>query len=159
LTKEALLDELSDFDSTELQAAVQAARALRQARAERFYFLHFLFGQQMNLDKWQETGECMITMELTELTMNPANMVHGGVLALLCDNAMGLASHLQMNRPGVTVSLSVQYHKPAKGTRLTAKARILSYGSQLSGAACEILDDEARLVASGTGTFYHQRPR
>lgn len=159
MTKEELLLQLASLDESELAVAWQAAQALRQARADRFYFLHYLFGETFDIEHWEKTRECVVTIELTELAMNPAHMAHGGVLALLCDNAMGLASYLQANRPGVTVSLSVQYHKPARGTKLIAKATILSAGSRLQAARCDIVDDEGRLVASGTGTFYHQKER
>lgn len=147
---------LADYDEAELQAGLKAAQALREARADHFYFLHYFFGETVDLANWEAAGECTVTIDLNELTMNPVQMAHGGVLALLADNAMGLASHLKANRPGVTVQMSVQYHKPARGAKLIAKAQIVSTGRRLYTAKCEIFDDQGTLVASGTGTFYHQ---
>jgi len=159
MTKEEILAELEDFAEAELRVALHAAKSLKAARDEQFYFLHSFFRETFDVERWAETGECVVTMPQDELIWNPANMVHGGVLAVLCDNAMGLAAHLASGRPGVTVDLGVKYHKPARGKNLRATASVLSCGSTLVAARCQIHDERGTLVASGTGTFYHRRAR
>ncbi|MCY0901405.1 MAG: PaaI family thioesterase [Firmicutes bacterium] len=159
MTKEEMLAELGDFGDDELRVALHAGRALKAARDQQFYFLHSFFRETFDMERWEETGECVVAMPQDELVWNPGGMVHWGVLAFLCDNAMGLASHLASGRPGVTVDLGVKYHKPARGKILRATASVLSCGSTLVAARCQIHDERGTLVASGTGTFYHRRAR
>lgn len=157
MNKAELLAELNDFTEAELAIALRAAKALQTARAESFYFMHYFLDETFEVSHWDAKGECTITMPLTEVGMNPGRMAHGGVLALLCDNAMGLACHLQSERSGVTVELSVHYHKPARGKMLQATGRVISAGVQLLTAHCEVRDEHETLVATGMGTFYHKK--
>ncbi|WP_235587160.1 PaaI family thioesterase [Ferroacidibacillus organovorans] len=159
MEKSELLKALEDYDARDLEIALRAADANRRARTGELYFLHHLFEEQFDWGAAAEKGEIEITLPINLLVMNPGKMVHGGVLALLCDNAMGIASHARAMRDGVTVELTVRYHKPARGTKLRAVGRVVSAGSQVNSTQCEIYDDEGQLVTSASGTFYHKKPR
>jgi acyl-CoA thioesterase len=154
LDREALLRELAGFDEDALRAAVQAARAVEATRREGFYFLHHFFEEKRDLT---DPRRPVLMLPITDRVMNPGQMVHGGVTAFLCDNAMGMASALEKGRPGVTLEMTVRYHKPGRGRCLMATGELVHTGSILNSARCEVRDDQGNLVASASGTFYHRR--
>ena len=92
---------------------------------------------------------------LREAHCNSRGFVHGGVIATLADNAMGLscvACH-----PGVkgalTVSLNVDYVATAKlGQWLQIAPRVLKAGSSLSFADALITAD-TEIIARASATF------
>ncbi|MBX6352514.1 MAG: PaaI family thioesterase [Thermoflavifilum sp.] len=153
LDRAALLAELSEADDEALRLAVQAARAVQQTR-HGFYFLHHFFEEGRDLS---DPRRPVVTLPVTPWLMNPGGMVHGGVTAFLCDNAMGMASALEKGRPGVTLEMSVRYHKPGRGERLIATGELVHAGSLLNSARCEVRDEHGTLIASASGTFYHRR--
>ena len=156
MTKEELLRQLADFNEEELEAAVQAAIAAKKAREEGFYFLHHFFQQ----DRFNEgINDYGVKIPINSLVMNPNDMVHGGVIAFLADNAMGFASYMEKKRPGVTLDLNVRYLKPGRGKQLTAIGEVVSSGSLFNSLRTDIMDETGMLVATATGAFYHRKPK
>ncbi|UOF89446.1 PaaI family thioesterase [Fodinisporobacter ferrooxydans] len=155
LTREEMLQALQEFETEDLEKALQAAQASKLAREEQFYFLHYFLQEERIEDT--ENNQAVLTIPITDMTLNPIQMVHGGVTALLCDNAMGYASFLKAKRSGVTLNLNVQYHKPGLGKYLIAKADVIAEGSQMNGTRCEVRNETGTLVASATATFYHRK--
>ena len=153
MSKEELLNQLQDFDEAELQVALQAATALRKTKTEGLYFLHHFLQEDRVQDENNNHG---VTIPISPLVMNPINMVHGGVTALLADNAMGFASFMEKQRPGVTLDLNVHYHKPGRGQQLRAIGEIVSVGALFNSMRTEVRDETGILVATATGTFYHR---
>jgi uncharacterized protein (TIGR00369 family) len=153
MTKEELLRKLTEFEQEDLAVALKAAQAAKCARTEGLYFLHYFFEEER---VEESVGQSLVTIPVTELVMNQAKMLHGGVTAFICDNAMGMASYMEKGRPGVTLDLSVRYHKPGKGARLIARGVVVSAGSRINSARCEVRDEQGTLVATATGSFYHQ---
>jgi uncharacterized protein (TIGR00369 family) len=153
MSKEELLQELANFDQSDLEIALKAARASKLEREEGFYFLHYFFEEDRDTD----SNEAIITMPIQPIIHNPLHMVHGGVTAFLCDNVMGYASLMEAQRPGVTLEMSVRYHKPGRGKYLRARAEVVSKGSQLNSTVCQVRDDNGTLIATASGTFYHKK--
>lgn len=156
MTKEELLEMLSEFDGEDLQVALQAAHAARKTRAKGLYFLHHFFEERRFEAEEKGWG---VKIPISSLVMNPGQMVHGGVTAFLADNAMGMASFMEKQRPGVTLDLSVRYHRPARGNHLTALGQVVSAGSLVNSMRAEIRDDTGLLVATSTGSFYHRKAK
>ncbi|MCL6515932.1 PaaI family thioesterase [Alicyclobacillus sp.] len=156
MTRQELLAELARLSDEDLAVALQAGRAREKARQRGTYFLHH-FLQERRVEG--EDGRAVITIPVSDLVMNPGGMVHGGITALLCDNAMGMASYMEKRRPGVTVEMTVRYHRPGRGDRLVASGEVLSAGALLNSARCEVRDEDGTLVATATGTFYHRQSR
>ncbi len=156
MSKEELLRHLADFNEDELQVAVQAAAAAKKSREDGFYFLHHFLQQDRFSTGDNDYG---VKIPVTSLVMNPIDMVHGGVIAFLADNAMGFASHMEKNRPGVTLDLNVRYHKPGRGKQLTAIGEVVSSGSLFNSLRSEVRDETGMIVATATGAFYHRRPK
>lgn len=151
--REALIAELAAFDESDLEMALYAAKASKRTRErkDRSYFLHEFLGEHRRV----EDGQATLTLDVKDWMMNPVNILHGGVMAFLCDNTLGMASYLNQQRPGVTVDLNVRYHLPVTSGVITGRGSVVSSGSRINSARGEVFDDAGRLVASATGTFYH----
>jgi uncharacterized protein (TIGR00369 family) len=87
---------------------------------------------------------------------NPAGIVHGGYISLVCDDAAGLAaaSFGERFRPPVTLDLHVSFLRPAHiGERYTVRGTVAHRGSQRVLADASILDGQQRLIARAQATF------
>ena len=75
-------------------------------------------------------------LDLGEGHTNRHGVMHGGIGALLLDNAMGATASLTVDETGrtpfLTVSLTTQFLAPARaGGRVTATARVTGGGASL----------------------------
>ena len=107
-------------------------------------------------------GEDSIEISATwreEWVVNPdRRYTHGGVLAALVDLTADWALVSKMGRPAPTVDMRVDYHRAAMPGDLTAKGRIVKYGSQFSVCEALVYDKDGQLVASGRGTYFTAPP-
>lgn len=87
------------------------------------------------------------------LMMGSLNIMHGGMIALLCDEAMGkVLTGLGIKAP--TGNLSVRYHKPTfMDQELYITASLISEQGRKLQLKSEIYDQHSILTASGTGLF------
>ena len=92
-------------------------------------------------------------------TQNVNGSLHGGVIALLVDEAgtVALASADREGRPGVTTDLTISYLRPGRPPRVIAEARTLKVGRTLGTVQVDILGDDGALVASGRMTKFMGR--
>ena len=95
-------------------------------------------------------------------------ILHGGVISSVLDMAGGAAAmiaHIQkhpahdlmhlsehLGKAG-TVNLHVDYLRPGKGNRFSAKAWILRSGNKITVSRMELTNEEDLLIASATGTY------
>ena len=104
-----------------------------------------------------KTGDEGIEMKAAwreEWVVNPdRRYTHGGILAAIIDVAADYAIAARIGRPVPTIDLRVDYHRAAMPGDITAKARIIRFGSQFSTAEASLYDSEGTLVASGRGTY------
>ena len=88
---------------------------------------------------------------------NAQDLVHGGLLALLADTAMGLAVRTQLptGRPHVTVQLGIQYLRPATpdAGAFIATGRTLKVGRTLAFASAEVTAADGTVIATATATI------
>jgi len=107
-------------------------------------------------------GEDSIEISATwreEWVVNPdRRYTHGGVLAALVDLTADWALVSKMGRPAPTIDMRVDDHRAAMPGDLTAKGRIVKYGSQVSVCEAQIFDKDGQLVASGRGTYFTAPP-
>lgn len=98
-----------------------------------------------------------ITMPIQPLFLNSVGVVHGGVISSLAD--VTLCNTLGANEDGkqkaVTVDLDVTFLKGAKGESLTAIAKLVKSGKNLSHAECQIYDDQENLVAKAKAILFN----
>ena len=95
-----------------------------------------------------------------EWVVNPdRRYTHGGVLAALIDLAADWALVRRTGRGVPTIDLRVDYHGAAMPGDLTARGRIVKWGSQFSTAEAQVFDSEGKLLASGRGTYLTAAPK
>jgi uncharacterized protein (TIGR00369 family) len=84
---------------------------------------------------------------------NPIGIVQGGFLSAMLDDCMGLASTtaLAVGEFAPTLTLNVQFHRPAKIGRLQGVGRVTKLGKDIFHLAGELFQD-GKLVASATAT-------
>lgn len=98
-------------------------------------------------------NRAIIKANLTENSMNPYHIVHGGLTFGLGDMAMGALLGAK-GRSAVTLSANITYLKPGKGNYITAKAEIVKYGKQTAFAKCNIYNEKEELIATMDGNYF-----
>lgn len=78
---------------------------------------------------------------------------HGGVIAALIDLAGHAAVAVHVGRMVPTVDLRIDYLRPAPGSDLTARGKLLRAGRSIARADVEISDADNNIVAVGRGTY------
>jgi acyl-CoA thioesterase len=94
--------------------------------------------------------------------VNVQGLVHGGLVALLADTAMGFAVRTQLpeGRPHVTVQLGIQFLRPATGgAAVIATGRTTKVGRTLAFATADVTAEEGSLIATATATISVAEPR
>jgi uncharacterized protein (TIGR00369 family) len=95
-----------------------------------------------------------------EWVVNPERRyTHGGVIATLIDIASDWSMLKQAGRPVPTIDLRIDYHRPAMPGDLTARGKVVRFGSQFATAEAQIFDQDGKLVASGRGTYFTAPPK
>ena len=84
---------------------------------------------------------------------------HGGVLAALVDVAADWALIRRTGRGVPTIDLRVDYHSAAMPGDLTARGKIVKFGSQFTTSEAHVFDSQGKLLASGRGTYFTAPPK
>ena len=119
---------------------------------EREFESGFIKNNHYSIESHEE-GKVVLKAELTESSLNPYGMAHGGFIFGLGDTAMGLAVYLSQKK-AVTVSANIAYLKAAKGNYLTAEGKISKVGNKICFAEASIYNDKNEVVATMTGNYY-----
>lgn len=106
-------------------------------------------------------GMARAWLDVTDQHSNRVGLLHGGLISMLLDAALGYAASRWFSGTGdptttpvVTVSLTVNFAGPARiGQRVTATGLPANGGRTLAHATGEIRDDQGRLIATATGVF------
>lgn len=101
-----------------------------------------------------------LAVEIRDVHCNSRGTAHGGLLATLADNAMGLSAIAVARSAGaapqgiVTINLSLDFLDAAKpGEWLRVEPTVLRAGRTLAFVECRLRCGE-RLVARGNATFH-----
>ena len=101
-------------------------------------------------------GRVAVTIEPSDIHLNPAGTVHGGVAATLLDSCMGLAiqSTLEKGVSQTTLEFKISLVRPITPETGVIKAEgiVLSRGRRVGTAEGRITDGKGRLLAHGTTT-------
>ncbi|MFZ9157420.1 MAG: PaaI family thioesterase [Ilumatobacteraceae bacterium] len=122
--------------------------------------LRKLFGQDMlgltsDMVTEMEYGMVVTTMEVGEKQLRPGRIISGPTVFAACDAALFYAclSVYGLDMMMLTSDMQIRFLRPAKGTRLHARGRILSVGSKLiTGQVVAFTDDESKPVAVAQGS-------
>ena len=120
------------------------------------------FRQSPLTDPWEpiysrRTDDAVIIgLRLAKPHTNSRGLIHGGLIASLADNAMGLSCGVKLDGGGsrlVTVSLAVDFIGTAQiGQWLAVESEVIRTGSTLCFAQCLVTADGSP-IARANGTF------
>ena len=88
-----------------------------------------------------------------ETLLNPIGSIQGGFLTAMLDDTMSTAivAALPVGEGAPSLSITIQFHAPARPGRLVARARVTMRGRSICHMAGE-LEQGGRVVASATAT-------
>ncbi len=112
------------------------------------------FGAFVGLGGYDVLGDTVVvTLPLTAVHMNQLGLAHGGAIATLADNSMGLACLVVAQKPLVTVEFKISFLRPVSRGVLKATAKVDKLGEHLAFVGCQIVDEGGSLVARAFGTY------
>ncbi|HVP22885.1 MAG TPA: PaaI family thioesterase [Conexivisphaerales archaeon] len=112
------------------------------------------FGEYVGLSGYDVVGDrVVVKLPLEDKHLNQLGLAHGGAIATLVDNSMGLACLSAFKKPLVTVEFSVNFVRPAHAGTLTATSHVYRKGDHLAFAECDVTDGSGLLVAKAFGTY------
>jgi uncharacterized protein (TIGR00369 family) len=107
--------------------------------------------------KAAEIDHAELEMPFKESIVTIADIVHGGAISTLIDTAATAAAwsmpELPENPRGTTVALTVNFLAAARGTDLTASARVIRRGRTLCYIDIEVTTPPGDLIAKGLVTY------
>ena len=112
-------------------------------------FLKYNNIEILSMDK----DNCRVKLTITKHSLNPYEIVHGGLTFALGDTAMGVLCHA-MGKNVVTLDSNINYLKPGKGSYLLAIPKLIKMGKNTCFLATEIFDENNELIAIMYGTYY-----
>ena len=106
------------------------------------------------MDIINDDNDIKVKVMITNKALNPFNIVHGGLIFSIGDTAMGVKCR-SLGRDAVTLNASINFISPGTGKYLIATSKIIKNGSRTCVLECEIKNDEDKLVATMTGTYFY----
>jgi uncharacterized protein (TIGR00369 family) len=111
-------------------------------------FLHRFMGVKIAV----ENEVSVVEFPYEEHFANRQKNLHGGIIALLFDIAMGSLHRVTLG-PGVTLELKTQYLRSVQEGSLRCEARFLKKGRRISFMEAKMLDGNDKLVAAASATW------
>lgn len=97
-------------------------------------------------------GYAKVKMELKKEFLNWENMIHGGVIASLLDQAFGCSLNT-LDYIYVAVQLNINYLSAAPvGETLYAESKVIYAGKKLGVSEMSVVDSKGKTIARATGT-------
>lgn len=95
-----------------------------------------------------------IEMPIREELLNSNGVVHGGATASLVDAALGIAiTQKWKGRLTSTVEMKLNYLRPAREGKLTARSRFVKTGKTIIVGTVDVMDDAGQGIAFGLLTY------
>lgn len=95
-----------------------------------------------------------------EWVVNPdGRYTHGGILAALVDLTADWALVSKTGRGVPTIDMRIDYHRAALPGDLTARGKLVKWGSQYAVSEAQVFDKDGVLVASGRGVYSTAPPK
>lgn len=116
-------------------------------------FLDLLGAEQVAASE----GHATWRLAVRECHLRTLGILHGGVVAVLLDTALGRAvsTVCPANLTAVTAQLNVNFVRPARaGEVLLASGEVQHFGRRTAVARGELRTDSDILVATASGTFF-----
>jgi len=108
----------------------------------------------MQVHPHESLGQAVVTLDVDHQHHNPMGTLHGGVLALVADTAMGVAfgRTLDDQQTFGTIDLRVDFIRPVICTRLTAVGILVKRGARVGFMRAEVHNQQGKLVATANCT-------
>jgi len=102
-----------------------------------------------------------VEMQARPEFLNPAGLIHGGMLAAMLDETLSpaLAATLGPGEFAPTLEIKVNFVSPAKVGRIFGTGRIVSRGRSICFLEGQLHDEQATLLATGSATSKIGRSR
>ena len=101
-----------------------------------------------------EENYCELEGIITETSLNPFKIVHGGYIFGLADTAAGIAA-MTDERAAVTLDSNINYLKKATGNKLLAKATTLKKGKTIAVFEVTVYDEDNEIIAKANVTYFY----
>lgn len=101
-------------------------------------------------------GAMTLQLVLEPKHMSRAERAHGGVLFTMLDSVLGRAilTELPQGKGCATVEIKVNYFRPVQSGVITARGWKRELTKSLGYAEGEITNEEGKLLAKASGTFF-----
>lgn len=99
-------------------------------------------------------GDIKVKVNITNETLNPFNIVHGGLTFSMGDTVMGIKLK-ELGRNAVTMNANINFISPGVGKYLIASAKIIKNGKHTCVMGATIKNDEDVLVSTMNGTYFY----
>lgn len=95
-----------------------------------------------------EKGNAAISVVVRPEMCNPYQHIHGGMMSLVIDEAIGWAVvSLSSEIHYTSISLNIDFlYAAAEGERITAKAKIVRHGKKIINAAVEVFNEKDEII-------------
>jgi len=104
-------------------------------------------------------GYAKVKLELKKEFLNWENMIQGGVIATLLDQAFGSACNT-LQDIHVAVQMNIHFLAAAPvGETIYAESRVLHAGKRVGASEMTVLDSRGKTIARATGTTVSLGPR
>jgi uncharacterized protein (TIGR00369 family) len=117
----------------------------------------------VGLSKWlkgrveavHDDGSVDISFVIREDMLNPLGILHGGSVAAIVDDCMGMQLFVSTDEGSyVAVNLHVDFlGKGVLGERIVAKPRVHRFGRSTAYVTCEVFNQQGKLMARASSNF------
>ncbi|MGN1338213.1 MAG: PaaI family thioesterase [Candidatus Coprovivens sp.] len=94
-----------------------------------------------------------MSCEITNNSLNPSKIAHGGLIFGLADSVMGLLA-MTTGKNVLTINEQIDYIKAANCKKIIGVAEIIKLGKTISVLKCNIYNEKDELLSIVTGTYY-----
>ena len=114
-----------------------------------------LVGYVLDVGQSDRRARCRLVVD--DRHTNRHGVLHGGIAAMLLDNACGATASLTLDdsgrRPFLTISLNIDFVSAGRPGEVTATGRIVGGGRSLVFVAGELVREDGPLIATASGVF------
>jgi uncharacterized protein (TIGR00369 family) len=102
-----------------------------------------------------ERGDVVIQLTVRPEMANPTGLLHGGMMAAICDDAIGMTSATLGNKGFlISVDMNINYLGKVKvGEEITARGHISREGRNIIHGIAELKDKDGNLVATASSNL------
>lgn len=103
-----------------------------------------------------EEGNVSLSFFIRDEMTNPIGTLHGGVIAAIMDEVIGVAAYsLGGNHFNTSVNLNVDFFYPAyAGDTVFAHSQVIKNGKNIKNIQCELRNENNRVLAKGYSNLF-----